>query len=113
MLPSTSLEAKSVLAQAVHWTNAKELELLSPAEVWNLALLSTCNLASYEELAQIRGVSARTVSLQMKSARLKLGAHTNVFAVAEAIRNQLIPILAPRTKGVPHADIVVFPDRGP
>ncbi|MDW3098909.1 MAG: helix-turn-helix transcriptional regulator [Alphaproteobacteria bacterium] len=104
-----TLEAKSVLAHAEMWTDAHPPTLLTPAEVWNIALLSTCNLESYKDLAGIRGISDRTIAAQMRSARLKLGAKTNLFAVAEALRRQLIPSFERWEPGLPQAEILSFP----
>lgn len=104
-----TLEAKSVLAQAEMWTNAHPPTLLTPAEVWNIALLSTCNLESYRDLAGIRGISDRTIAAQMRSARLKLDAKTNLFAVAEALRRQLIPRFERWEPGLSRAQIISFP----
>lgn len=109
MTPFRHREARSVLALAVVWTKTRNTELLSPAEVWNLALLSNCNLESYDDLAEVRGISKRTVSEQLRSARLKLGARTNIFAVAEAIRRQLIPCRDPQEPGHAGADVLAFP----
>lgn len=109
MTPFRNREAKSVLALAVVWTRTRSTGLLSPAEVWNLALLSNCNLESYGDLAAIRGISKRTVSEQLRSARLKLGARTNTFAVAEAIRRQLIPCWDPGEPGQTRADVLALP----
>lgn len=104
-----TLEAKSVLAQAEMWTDTHPPTLLTPAEVWNMALLSTCNLESYKDLAGIRGVSDRTIAAQMRSARLKLEARTNLFAVAEALRRQLIPSFERWEPGLSQAQIIPFP----
>lgn len=101
-------DAQSVLARSVVWTRANPDKLLSPAETWNLTLLSTCDLESYDELAAIRGVSARTIANQMRSARMKLSAKTNLFAVTEALRQQLIPEFDGFDIRRLSADILVF-----
>lgn len=109
MNPFRQAEAKALLAQSVIWTRKQPSGLLSAAEIWNLTLLSHCNMQSYKELADIRGITVRTVGRQMRSARLKLDARTNVFAVAEAIRRGLIPDLVRWQPGRRQADIIVLP----
>lgn len=104
-----TLEARAILAQAEMWTRSHPPTLLTAAEVWNITLLSTCNLESYKDLAGIRGISDRTVAAQMRSARMKLEAKTNLFAVAEALRRQLVPSFERWEPGLPQAEIISFP----
>jgi|GEM_PF-5028441 len=109
MSRARALEARSVLTLAKTWTRCQQHSILSAAEIWNLTLLSTCNLVSYDELADIRGVSPPTIRAQMNSVRLKLNARSDLFAVAEALRRGIIPRIDPRRPGTAHADILAFP----
>jgi DNA-binding CsgD family transcriptional regulator len=109
MNPFRQAEAKAFLSQAVLWTRRQPPGLLSAAEVWNLTLLSHCNLARYQDLAEIRGISENTIRRQMRSARLKLDARTNLFAVAEALRRDLIPRFSRWKPGERQAEIILFP----
>lgn len=109
MNPFRHAEAKAFLSQAMLWTRRQPQGLLSAAEVWNLTLLCHCNLANYQDLADIRDISESTIRRQMKSARLKLDAQTNLFAVAEALRRDLIPRFSRWKPGERQAEIILFP----
>ena len=103
------IKAQAVLARSMDWTRSQRRSLLSPAEIWNLSLLSSCDIPNYRELSRIRGVSPRTVANQMRSARLKLNASTNLFAVTEALRHNLIPRLQPVVTRRDDCEVIVFP----
>lgn len=64
-------------------------ERLTPRELSVLRLVSTG--AQFREVAQALGLGEETIRSHLKKAQLKLGARNRTQAVAEALRQQLIP----------------------
>jgi DNA-binding CsgD family transcriptional regulator len=62
---------------------------LTPRELTVLRLASTGAL--HREIAQVLGLGVETVRTHLKKAQIKLGVRNRTHAVAEALRQNLIP----------------------